>query len=324
MNRFFLVLIVTLLVVGLSSASAIGQTAISVFDIEPGVRALGIGGAAGALADGPETLYYNAAGLAELTGIGFTSSYTFHLGVAGYSALAVASRYWGVGLLTLNSGNIPGYDADGNSTDNLTYGNSAVLLGFGIDPQQLPFIPTLPIDFRAGGRLKYLSVRNGNTNGSGFALDLAYRMDFPAMRVGPIAFSDIALGATATNVIGRVTYDGYRESFRMDLRVGGSARVARLVLLCADLELGGSFHVGTEYWPTEALALRAGVLTEPGATSLTIGLGFRVEGFVIDYAFISHPTLSGSHRLSLTIDFSTFDLGVFGRLANSFRRMLPF
>jgi len=197
-------------------------------------------------------------------------------------------------------------------------------LGFGVDPKQLPFIPALPIDFRAGGCFKYLSVSNGNTNGSGFALDLAFRMDFPDMRVGPIVLSDLGVGATATNLLGQLNYPDRSESFRMDLRVGGSARVAGLVLLCADLELGGSFHVGTEYWPTEAFALRAGVLTEPGATSLTIGLGFRVEGFVIDYAFISHPTLSGSHRLSLTIDFSTFDLGVFGRLANSFRRMLPF
>jgi len=319
-NRSFLLLIVVLLVVGLGGVSAAGQAAISVLDIEPGVRALGIGGAAVALADGPETLFYNAAGLAELSGIGFTSSYTSHLGVAGYSALGLAARNWGVGLLMLNSGNIPGYDADGDPADNLSYGNSAVLLGFGVDPRQLPFIPKLPIDFRAGGCFKYLSVANGPTTGSGFALDLAYHMDFPDIRLGPIALGDLGLGVTATNVLGGLSYDGHNESFPMGLRLGGAARILGMVLLTTDIELAGGFHLGAEYRPIEPVAVRAGMLTEGGVTSLTFGLGYFIEGFIIDYAYVSHPFLRGSHRLSLTIDFSGLNLGA---LASTLRRLLP-
>jgi len=319
-NRSFLLLIVVLLVVGLGGVSAAGQAAISVLDIEPGVRALGIGGAAVALADGPETLFYNAAGLAELSGIGFTSSYTSHLGVAGYSALGLAARNWGVGLLMLNSGNIPGYDAEGDPTDNLSYGNSAVLLGFGVDPRQLPFIPKLPIDFRAGGCFKYLSVANGPTTGSGFALDLAYHMDFPDIRLGPIALGDLGLGVTATNVLGGLSYDGHNESFPMGLRLGGAARILGMVLLTTDIELARGFHLGAEYRPIEPVAVRAGMLTEAGVTSLTFGLGYFIEGFIIDYAYVSHPFLRGSHRLSLTIDFSGLNLGA---LASTLRRLLP-
>lgn len=321
MKRSFLLLSIALLVVGLSGASAAGQTAISVLDIEPGVRALGVGGAAVALADGPEALYYNSAGLAELAGIGFTSSYTSYLGLAGYTALGLAARNWGVGFLMLNSDNIPGYNADGTSTDALSYGSTAVLLGFGVDPKQFPFIPALPIDFRVGGRLKYLSVANGNTNGTGFGLDLGYRMGFPDMRLGPVAISDVGFGATATNIIGSLNYDGRSESLRMDLRFGFSARLARMVLVTADIELGGSFHFGAEYSPIQMLAVRVGILTEPGATSLTAGLGVNVEGFVIDYAFVSHPVLPASHRVSLTIDFSGLNLG---GLASRLRSLLPF
>jgi len=320
-KRSFYLLSIALLAVGLSGALVVGQTAVSLLDIEPGVRALGVGGAAVALADGPEAIYYNSACLAELAGIGFTSSYTSHLGLAGYSALGLASRYWGVGFLTLNSGNIPGYDADGNSTDDLTYGSTAILLGFGLDPKQLPFIPSLPLDFRIGARFKYLSITNGNTNGTGFGFDLGYRMEFRDMRLGPVAISNVGFGATATNILGALSYDDRGESQRMDLRFGVSARIAQLVLVVADLELSGSLHVGAEFSPMPMLAVRAGLLTEPGATSLTAGLGVNVEGFVVDYAFVSHPVLPASHRVSLTIDFSGLNLGgLLGRL----RSLLPF
>ena len=321
MKRSFLLLSLALLAVGLAGASAAGQTAVSLLDIEPGVRALGVGGAAVSLADGPEALYYNSAGLAEIAGVGFTSSYTSHLGLAGYSAIGLASRNWGVGFLMLNSGNIPGYNADGTSTDTLAYGSTAVLLGFGIDPKQFPFISSLPLDFRIGGRFKYLSVANGNTSGTGFGLDLGYRMGFPDMRLGPLTIADVGFGATATNIIGALSYEDHQESLRMDLRFGISARLARMVLVTTDVELGGSLHFGAEYSPIPMLAVRVGMLTEPGATSLTAGLGVKVEGFVIDYAFVSHPVLPASHRVSLTIDFAGLNLG---GLASRLRGLLPF
>lgn len=320
MNRLFLSLIVALLGAGLLSTCAAGQIAICVLDIEPGVRSLGMGGAAVALADGAETFYYNPAGLAKLDGISFSSFYAYHLGLSNYSALDLTFPNWGLGLLMLNSGGITGYDAGGSPTGTLSYGSYAVLFGFGVDPRTIPFIPALPIDFSLGGQIKYLSVTSAEARGSGFSFDLAYWMDFFDMRLGPIALTDIGLGITATNLFGAVNYDGYSEAFRMDLCLGGSMRIAGVVLLAADLELTGSFHLGAEYRPIETFAVRTGILTQAGAISLTLGLGLDVEGFIIDYAYISHPTLPGSHRVSLTIDFSGIDLAAIGR---SLRRILP-
>jgi hypothetical protein len=307
-----LVLVVVALV-GIGTLGA-AEPAISVLDIEPGVQALGLGGAAAALAKNAETLYYNPAGLAGLAGISFNSSYAMHLGLASYSVFGLTFRNWGIGLLTVGSGDIPGYDEEGGSTDPLSYGSTAVLFGFGVEPSDLPFLPRLPLDFAVGGRIKYLSVTNGTTSGSGFSFDLAYRMNFPDMRLGPVGLSDLALGAVATNLFGSLGYEGgHSESLRMDIRLGGSAKVAELVLLAADLELGGSFHLGAEYKPIKTFAIRAGVLTQAGGLSITLGLGLDVAGFVVDYAFASHPSLGGSHRISLTVDFSALDLRAIGR-----------
>jgi hypothetical protein len=296
------------------------ETAISVLNIDPGVQRMGVGGAGVALAEGAETLYYNPAGLSDLEGISFSSFYSSHMGVASYSSFSLTFRNWGVGFLMFDSGNIAGYDANGNPTDTLSYGSNAFLFGFGVHPKDLAFIPALPIDFSLGGRIKYVSATVGDASGSGFAFDLAYRMTFPDMRVGPVGLTDLAFGLTATNLFGSLNYDAHSESLGMNLRLGGSARIADVILITSDLDLSGQFHAGAEYKPVRNFAIRVGMLTQSGVMSLTLGLGINVEGFLIDYAYISHPTLSGSHRISLAIDFSGLNLRAFG---TSLRRLLP-
>ena len=52
---------------------------------------------------------------------------------------------------------------------------------------------------------------------------------------------------------------------------------------------------------------------------MTAGVGVAVQGFMLDYAYVSH-TLGGTHRVSLTIDFSSLDISA---LSRSLRRLLP-
>ena len=307
---WLLFLITALLWIG---SVAHGEVAITVLDVEPGVRTIGMGGAAVGFVPSMETLYHNAAGLSELPGLGFNMLYNSHLGAASYTAFGLALRNIGVGLLSLSSGSIPGYDGEGNATETLSYGSTAFLLGFGVDPSQLPFLPTLPLDFSVGGRIKGVSSRVGSVKGSGFGFDLAFQMRMGKIPAGPIDVTDVGIGLTVSNLLGSLNYGDHKESLRMDLRLGGAARVAEMVLVGADLELSGSLHLGVEVQAIEALAVRAGVLTQSGGLSLTFGAGVGLEGIAIDYAFVSHPGLGGSHRVSFTVDFVLFDLTSLGR-----------
>lgn len=107
----------------------------------------------------------------------------------------------------------------------------------------------------------------------------------------------------------------------MDLTLGASTRVAGVVLLATDVNLaGGALHVGIAYEPIRNFTIRTGLFTQPGGLSFTVGLGINVQGFVIDYAYITHPTLSGTHRISLSINFSGIDVSALGRLL---RGILP-
>lgn len=294
---------------------ASGQIAITVLDIDPGVRALGVGGAAVSLSEGAEALYYNPAGLAQLSGISLTSSYASHLGLGTYGALGLAFRNWGIGFLSFGSGDIDGYDDEGNPTGTaLSYGSTAVLIAFGLAPSQVPFLPAAPFDFSVGARFKYLTGNIGETGGSGFGIDLSYWMELPSVGLGPIALSDFSLGVTMNDLLGSISFGAESESLGMGLALGASARIAGVVLVALDLDAArGGIRLGAEYQPIPALAVRAGVLTRPVGVTVTLGLGMAIEGIQIDYAFASHPVLGGSHRVSLTIDFTGFDLAAIGR-----------
>jgi hypothetical protein len=316
-KRTKIVVMVALLGLGLGLAGG-AQQAQTVFDIDPGVAMLGAAGAGISIVNGAETLYYNPASLSGLPGISFSSFYASYLGQASYSALALTFRNWGVAALLLNSAGIQGYDDDGNPTDALAYRSTGFLFGAGIDSSDLPFLPDLAIGVSLGARIKFMTAQVGEAAGSGFSFDLGIRTTLPDLRFGSFAITDIAAGVTAVNLFGSLSYDTTSDNYKMDIKAGGSARFAELFLLALDVHLGGSLHVGIVYEPIPTFALRVGLISRSG-TSVTAGLGINVEGFLLDYAFVTHA-IGGTHRVSLTLDFSSLDISA---LSRSLRRLLP-
>ena len=317
MKRTRIVVMVALLGLGLGLGGT-GQQAMTVFDIRPGVGMLGAAAAGLSVVRNAETLYYNPAGLSELPGISFSSFYASYLGEANYSAFALTFRNWGVAALLLNSNGIQGYDATGATTDLLSYRNTGFLFGAGVDPSELGFLPSFAIDMSLGARIKFLTVGVGAEEATGFTFDLGFRTGFPDVSFGGFAITDLALGVTAVNLFGGLSYDEHSDDFQMDIQVGASGRMANAVLLALDVHLAGSLHVGIAYEPVPTLALRLGIISGSGV-SITAGVGVDVEGFLLDYAYVTHA-VGGTHRVSLTLDFSSLDITA---LSRSMRRLLP-
>ncbi len=317
MKRRLTVLGVALLVAGLGLGAA-SEEAVTVLDIAPGVAQIGAGGAGIAVVNGAETVYYNPAGLAGLPGISFSSFYASHMGSANYTSFSLALRGFAVAAELYNSGGIAGYDAQGNPTADIAYSSSAYLFGFGVDPTMFPFLPQMPFSFSIGGLLKGISSRIAESTGNGFAFDLGFRVNIPPLSFGPVAISDAAFGLTLANMFGGVSYDGTQETLSMDIGLGLTARFLGSVTVAADIHLAGSSNFGITYEPVPTLALRLGVMSR-GETSITAGVGLNVQGFLIDYAFVSH-VVGPTHRIGLTLDFSALDLSAFGSML---RRILP-
>lgn len=317
MKRIKIVVMVALLGLGLG-VSGRAQQAQTVFEIDPGVSMLGAAAAGVSIVDGAETIYYNPAGLSKLPGISFSSFYASFLGQADYSALALTFRNWGVAVLLLGSTGIQGYDVDGNQTDALAYRNTGIVFGAGVAPSDLPFLPEFAVDVSLGARIKLVTADVGEATGTGFSFDLGFRTVFPALHFAAFAISDIAIGVTAVNLFGSLPYDTVSDDFLMDIKFGGSARFAEVFCVAIDFHLAGSAHLGFVYEPIPTFALRLGLISRSGV-SITAGLGVNVEGFEIDYAYVTNM-LGGTHRVSLTLDFSSLDITA---LSRSLRRLLP-
>ncbi len=317
MKRRVTVLGVALLMAGVGLVAS-GQNAVTVLDVSPGVAQMGAGGAGIAVVHGAETLYYNPAGLSELPGISFSSFYASHMGVANYTAFSLALRGFAVAAELYNSGGIDGYDGDGNPTEDLSYSSTAYMFGFGVDPSMLPFLPQLPISFSVGGLLKGVSSNVADASGSGFGFDLSFRMDVPPMSLGPLSVTNAAFGVNLANLFGGLSYDGTQETLPLDIGLGVTARVFNAVTVALDAHLTGAINFGITYEPVPTVALRMGLLSK-GEMSITVGVGLNVQGFLVDYAFVSHA-VGPTHRIGLSLDFSALDLSALG---GTLRRILP-
>lgn len=63
----------------------------------------------------------------------------------------------------------------------------------------------------------------------------------------------------------------------------------------------GQLHFGQEVKLIKNLPLRFGIRTSPARYAF--GVGFNFEKMDIDYAYLSHPVLEGSHKLSLSFSW---------------------
>ena len=81
------------------------------------------------------------------------------------------------------------------------------------------------------------------------------------------------------------------------------SRLSQWTISCnEEIENGFTGKVGAEY-RFRQMAVRAGGSFGEGQTCLTVGAGFAVTNFNIDYAYQHHNSLPDSHRLSLNMKF---------------------
>lgn len=285
------------------------QSLVSLFDIDPGVRPLGLGGAFTGLADDEDALFYNPAGIAFLEGVRFGSSYEPRFG-GSFGDLAVVGKGFGGGLLFFSIGAITQYDEEDRPGQTFSYGSYGFIGSYALRPSQ--FFVALPRSLALGLGLKFLQISTlKEGSGSGLALNWGLLSEFNGLTLGPIRA--IRLGLLVENLPGLgVKYgSGHTEPWSLGLRFGASARVLESLILALDLEGSGALHLGSEYrfanlgYGVQELRLRAGGFFR-GGLGLTLGLGLKVQNFRMDYAFIAYPQALDAHRLAFSVDLTPF------------------
>ncbi|TKJ40701.1 hypothetical protein CEE37_06980 [candidate division LCP-89 bacterium B3_LCP] len=335
MKRFLAGLIL-LSVVTASSTQASwlsdGKYAAEFLSIGVDARAQGMGGAYAALSDGASSLYWNPAGLAHLNSHHLTLMHAEQFeGIVGYDYLGYGrpgkdQSGWGFGLIRLGVDNIPVTALEDPSqplgADNrvivdymTTDTEMALLAGYGRQYSS---------KFAYGASVKVIGkwVADNSAYGLGFDLGVKYK---PWKH---FAFGAVLQDVTTTALIWDT---GHKEAIAPTFKLGSAYQVdipsliARLTL-AADVDfrftdrgeadqfqfgaITADTHVGLEYLidiSGTKLALRGG--SEPSREqqehgffgNYTFGAGILFSALQIDYAFLAHPELGDTHRVSLNL-----------------------
>lgn len=148
------------------------------------------------------------------------------------------------------------------------YGTSAGLSGDGTDGIDLGGVAGLGVDVGLQASLRdrtWMGLAIKNINAPKFG---SSESEAPALR-------KFVAG------LGYAPYYGLKSSFEVEKVFGRDVQ----------------YRAGLEYAIMEWFTLRAGISTYP--SQLTLGFGVQKSFFKVDYAFVSHPVLSGTHFFTL-------------------------
>lgn len=241
-----------------------------------GARPAAMGGAFVALANDPDALVMNPAGLTRIAGniIGVSYSRPYglsnlSLGILGY-VHPTGKGAWGLGLRSFGNG------VYRENTFGLSRGNA-----FGET-----------IHFGATINVFHLSIQRFGT-ATAIGIDLGTHIRLSKELWAGLSISNINtpnLGKSGERLPRRI-HLGLRSSPEKDLIC-----VAELQ---TDMACQTQFRIGQEYRISPFLSIRFGLSTGP--TNFTGGAGFYLGRHRIDYAYTSHSVLGATHQASMTI-----------------------
>lgn len=288
-NRLAVLLALPLSLAPALECSAQGTSGSQFLGIGIGARSMGMGGACVSLVDDGSALFWNPAGLTQVTGHRVSVSHVEWISDATYQYVGYAAPFGesaGIGV-AIEQGSV---DWDNTGEGTFDAGDFSGALGYG---------RRLRPNLGVGGSVKYVSSALGDDSASTYALDLGavYRVS-----------DAVSFGAAVRNVGPELTFRDEGDPLPTTLVVGGSYRWDDLTL-ALDIErqndLAASARVGVEYAPVRYIALRGGYVSgdESALGGMTGGFGLRWdESLALDYAY--RPSeLGGTHQVALSAGF---------------------
>ncbi|MBI3296709.1 MAG: PorV/PorQ family protein [Elusimicrobia bacterium] len=281
---------------GPARAAGAGQEPFNFLFLDGGARAVAMGGAYTALATDSNALLYNPAGLAgagryEAT---FMHNEYFH---------TVSQEY--MGLVTPFGLGANVNFVDYGRTEKTTIANPAGTGSqFGITDLAVSvgYGRALTPILAAGGAVKLIRESIESISAQGYAFDFGLLAALPD-------HGGLRTGLSIQNIGPTVRFQHARENLPLNIRAG-VARDFRLMGLNQTLAFDATkersegllLALGAETSIHESMRLRAGFSTRNDAgPGLTVGVGWRVGSFGVDYAVVPYGELGYTHRISATL-----------------------
>ncbi len=280
-----------------SFAKGAGVTGASFLKIGMGVRPVGMGGAFCGVSDDVNAIYWNPAGLINLSGREFTAVHTeWFEGIThqflGYGQKWGEKSAWG-GSITYLSAKDTARSEWGEDLGSFTIRDAAYTLAYS---QQLN-------KSMAGGvNLKYISQKLEEEKASGIGADLGLFYETP--------LKNLTCGLNIQNIGTEMKFVSEGDPLPFNIKFGSGYRLLDDILtLALDINLPGDnnlyINLGGEYWLQDMLALRLGYRSDLGDIKggISIGIGYELDRYNVDYAFVSYGDLGDTSRISFSIMF---------------------
>ncbi|MEW6516683.1 MAG: PorV/PorQ family protein [candidate division FCPU426 bacterium] len=290
---------------------AVLSTAGKVLQIGIGPRAVAMGEAQAAAAEDIYALYWNPAGLAQISNPQLSYMHNLWLQDIQDAYLTYAQRLFKGGMaFSVNYINFGTFDKIGVDTDgypvplNQTFTPYTLVVGAGYGTQ-------LYGDLDVGGSVRLVSESVDTFNSMTLALDLGarYRDLLPNLNAG-LVIQNLGLPLEGFQLPLTIKAGlGYNLPLLVDDKRDHFLIVADAnVPIPVDQPVYANF--GLEYDYQGAVAIRAGYRVSEinqlgGMTGLSAGLGVNISNFKLDYAVAPFGDLGLTHRIALTYEFAT-------------------
>lgn len=277
-----------------------------------GARALGMGGAYSSICSGADSVYYNPAGLSSINGytgeimhasifrcLEKLDTFSGGLSISGIGSLGFALQRLGIDDIKITK-----FEEDKNGVkrpklvETVNWADNCFYASFGRQ---------LYSSMSFGTTFKYIRQGGGDWHANGYGLDVGFQMALPL---------NMKFGVNFQNIIGSVSWStGAKDNLPLNIKVGTNYSLpirkfsgSLLFAIDGDIKFAGygtssqihsgkfsmDMHYGTEFNIANTLFIRAGAYR----SDFSCGAGLRIKMFTIDYAFITHTELCGSHRIS--------------------------
>ncbi len=262
-----------------------------------GARACGMGEAFCAVADDIYTIYYNPAGLTQLTHKQMSFMHNEWLKDLHHEFLAYAtpveSGVFGVSLTCLGVDDLKGRDENGNLTGKFGAKDLAFEVAYGLMANT---------DLSIGAALKFIREKIESEQASALAIDIGFLYHDPLLKNFNSAF-------VIQNIGTKLKFINKRENLPIIYKAGISCKMLddRLILsvdLTKPSDNVPRINLGTEYLRTPNLALRCGYNSKNDLDDgFSFGVGFKFNLFQLDYAYIPYGNLGNANRFSTSYYF---------------------
>ncbi len=318
-----------------NSQVKLAQTGFGFLSVSTDARATGMGEAVTTVGGTSTSLFYNAAGIADMTSLvqagvsqmSWIADIKYFSGAVAFAPFQGEYGVIGLDFTRINYGEFKFTSVANNEQGFVDLNGYPEPYSYAL---KLVYGKKLSQEFSVGGRIKYAYQNLGNSlvpvynqviRDSVLTTDTTYQIKEYSLNVlafdfGTIyktGYKSLTFGMSISNFSREIAYE--RENFQLPLtfRFGVSMNLIDFVPSMADhsafilsidavhpRSYSEYLNIGGEYVFMNMLALRVGYVTKQDDYGLTFGLGINKFGFAFDYSYISHEILNNVQRFSVS------------------------